>query len=50
MKKPNISLNKNNDSFREFTRKLVAVPKKEIDKQLELEQKDKEKEKTGKRK
>lgn len=44
----NSETSKEADRFREFTRKLVAVPKKEIDKRLEAERK--EKEKRGKRK
>lgn len=38
-------LSRESDSFLEFTKKLVSVPKKEIDKQLELDRKGKESEK-----
>lgn len=38
------------DLFVEFTRKLVAVPKKEIDEQLKLEREKKQKRKMEKRK
>ncbi len=36
--------------FLEFTRKLVAVPKKKIDEQIKLEREKKEKQKVRKRK
>ena len=39
-----------NKRFIEFTKKLVAVPKKEIDEQLKLEREKKQKEKDRKRK
>ena len=43
----NSKTSKESDRFREFTKKLVAVPKKEIDKELEREKqaKDKKREK-----
>jgi hypothetical protein len=46
----NKTVNNTNDKFLEFTRKLVAVPKKEIDEQLKLEREKRQKKKEGKRK
>ena len=44
----NSETSKEADRFKEFAKKLVAVPKKEIDEQLKKEREKKEK--TGKRK
>lgn len=41
---------KESDVFINFTKRLIAVPKKEIDEQLKLEHEKKEKQKNGKRK
>ena len=47
MKNSDILLNESN--FKEFTKKLVAVPKKQIDEQLKLEREKKQKEKQKKK-
>ena len=44
----NSETSKEADRFREFTKKLVAVPKKEIDAQLKLERENKVKAKKRK--
>lgn len=46
----NSETSKEADRFREFTKKLVAVPKKEIDEQLKLDRERKQKQAGRKRK
>ena len=46
----NCETSKEAERFKEFARKLVSVPKKEIDEQLRLEQEKKAKQKQAKRK
>ena len=48
-KKPE-KLTDKSDAFINFTKRLVAVPKKEIDEQLKKEREEKQKLKEGKRK